>query len=178
MPPRMIGLYALATMEREGSVYGYRLAQRIAERTAGTWRPGPGAIYPSLRLLVDRGLARRRGAGRRREYRITPTGRAVLRRVRARVGSTSVGGPDLSALWAEVVGSSDVNGFLLRRLRRALDDISSTLARRPGPGAPSPGRSSLRADVIEELAGRLARLRAQGERLGAGSGSRSGGRRR
>ncbi len=60
MRPRLVGLYALATMEREGVVHGYLLSQRISERTDGAWRPGPGAVYPSLSALVERGWARRR----------------------------------------------------------------------------------------------------------------------
>ncbi len=151
MPPRRIGLYALATMEREGPIHGYGLAQRIAERTAGAWKPGPGAIYPSLQGLVERGLARSEGSGRRREYRITPAGRAVLRRVRSRQGPDGRRGPDLAVLWAEVVGAGDLAAFLLHRLRRSLDAISTTLQAGPVPGLSAAAASRLRADTIDEL---------------------------
>jgi len=131
MPPRRIGVYALAMMEREGAVHGYLLSERIAERTAGAWRPGPGAVYPSLRALVDRGLARCRGVGRRQEYRITPAGRALLRRIRRRARANGRGGPDLSVLWAEVVGVEDVGRFLVHRLERTLDSIGAYVAQDP-----------------------------------------------
>lgn len=174
MPPRTIGLYALATMEGEGSVHGYRLAQRIAERTSGAWKPGPGAIYPSLRSLVDRGLATSRGAGRRRVYRITPAGRALLRRVRARYGATGPGAPDLTPLWAEVCGSGDVDAFLLLRLRRSLDAVSAALAPAPSSGGRRPGTSSLREDVTKELVFRLGQLRRRGGRRVPVVGARAG----
>ena len=127
MPPRLIGLYALAAMERDGSIYGYRLSERIFERTGGSWRPGPGAVYPSLAALVERGLAVRKGAGRRQEYRITSSGRATLRRVRRRLASTRRDGMDLSELWAEVAGTDDAGPLLVRRLERTLANLRAYL---------------------------------------------------
>ena len=147
MPPRMIGLYALATMEREGPVHGYLLTQRIAARTAGAWRPGAGAVYPSLQRLVQRGLARRAGVGRRQEYSITPAGRATLRRIRARARSTGRGGPDLSSLWAEVLGQDDVGPLLVRRLERTVQGLASYLADRPS----SPRTRAIRRSVAVAL---------------------------
>ena len=132
MPPRFLGLYALAVMEQDGALYGYRFAQRIAERTSGRWRPGPGAIYPSLSRLVERGLARCEGSGRRREYRITIRGRAALRRIRRHAGPGGSGEPDLSALWAEIAGETDPGRFLLRRLERTTAALEQYLRDRAG----------------------------------------------
>ena len=134
MPPRLIGLYALATMEREGPIHGYRLSQRIAERTGGAWRPGAGAVYPSLRSLVERGLARKRGRGRRQEYAITAAGRRALGALRRRAGPSGRGGADLSSLWSEIVGEAEVGRFLVRRLQRSLEAIASYTSRSPPPG--------------------------------------------
>ena len=142
-------------MEREGPVHGYLLSQRIAERTAGSWRPGPGAVYPSLRALVDRGLATRRGVGRRQEYRITPAGRAVLRRVRRRAGATGRGGPDLSALWAEVVGEDDAGRLLVRRLERTVEGLVAYLASR----SQDPASRLVRAEMEAVLDRARLRLR-------------------
>jgi len=155
MPPRLVGLYALACMERDGPVYGYSLAERIADRTAGAWRPGPGAIYPALRRLTDRGFATVRGSERRREYRITPDGRRFLQKIRReRIGQGS-SGPDLSLLWAEIVGAPDVSTFLLQRLRRNLDRIEAQLERAPDGQLDG---SALREHVRAELEGALRRL--------------------
>jgi len=158
MPARLVGLYALTCMERDGGVYGYSLAARIAERTTGAWRPGPGAIYPALQRLSDRGLAKSHGDGRRREYRITPEGRRLLRKVRRERGSAGGSGPDLSLLWAEILGVSDDSTYLWLRLRRSLDSIEAHLSR--APASRLDGRS-LRAHVVEEL-------RATERRLSAG----------
>ena len=158
MPPRLVGLYALTCMERNGAVYGYSLVSRIAERTGGVWRPGPGAVYPALQRLTEQGLATVHGAGRRREYRITPRGRRLLLKIRKERSSPGGSGPDLSLLWADIVGAPDDSTFLLQRLRRALDGIETHLSREPEART---GRLPLRDDVLSEL-------RAAERRLGDG----------
>jgi DNA-binding PadR family transcriptional regulator len=155
-PPGLLGLYALAMMEKEGQVHGYRVADRISERTEGAWRPGPGAIYPSLQKLVARGWARARPAGRRREYEITRSGRRVLAQLRSRHSTAGVG-PDTSVLWAELVGSADLESFLLLRLRRTLDLITRRLDH---PQLSREQTSALRRDVAHELEGALERLQS------------------
>jgi DNA-binding PadR family transcriptional regulator len=162
----MVGLYALACMEKDGAVYGYSLASRIAERTGGGWRPGPGAVYPALHHLTERGLASVHGAGRRREYRITPRGRRLLRKVRAERFSSGGSGPDLTLLWAEIKGATDDATFLLHRLRRALDGIETHLYREPEARV---GGQTLRENVLSELA-------AAERRFGGGSRRRAAAR--
>jgi DNA-binding PadR family transcriptional regulator len=157
MPGRVLGLYALATLAREGSVYGYSLAERVATRTDGAWRPGPGAIYPALQGLVERGAARVRRAGARRVYSITPRGRAQLRRLRENMVGRTTGGPDLSLLWAEIAGVTDPGQFLLQRLRRHLDSLETYLSR----GSVEPGAlRDVREGALSELTAATLRLRA------------------
>jgi DNA-binding PadR family transcriptional regulator len=154
MPARLLGLYSLACMDRDGSAYGYRISRQIAERTDGAWRPGPGAIYPALRALVDRGLARTVRNDRRLEYRITPRGRVVLRGLRDRRGRPAAA-PDLSVLWAEIVGVSDPGEFMLRRMQRVTSALVDFVDRSPGPVARG---EALRARARAELAAAQRRL--------------------
>lgn len=158
MPARLLGLYSLACMDREGSVYGYRISRQIAERTDGAWRPGPGAIYPALRTLVNRGLARAVRVERRLEYRITPRGRVVLREIRNR-RSRPASAPDLSILWAEIAGGGDPGEFLLRRVRRVTGALADYVDREPGS---SDGGQKLRAKAVRELAAAQRRLALRG----------------
>lgn len=162
MHGRILGLYALSVMEAEGSLYGYRLADRIADRTDGAWRPGAGAVYPALESLTRRKLARVISEGRRRVYRITPRGHSVLRQIRRNLLWRTRGAPDLSVLWSEVVGTKDVGTLLLLRLRRSLDAIDAALSAISRSGTSTPGTRSLRANTIAELVARLESLR-QGE---------------
>jgi DNA-binding PadR family transcriptional regulator len=152
---RLVGLYALTLMEREGPLHGYGLSERIAQRTEGAWRPGPGSVYPSLRKLTEQGLARSHARTRRREYAITPAGRALLRKLRSDSGPFRQGRPDLSALWAEVFGTGDVGQFLLHRLRRTLDALDAHLARAVDSGDSADAlRAAARAE-LEQAAARL-----------------------
>jgi DNA-binding PadR family transcriptional regulator len=158
MPGRVLWLYALATLDREGSVYGYSLSDRVAAKTEGAWRPGPGAIYPALQSLVDRGAARSTKRGARRVYTITPAGRSLLKRIRARMAGAGPGAPDLSQIWAEIAGSSDVGEHLLRHLRRHLDGLDQYVARELASGESAPG---IRTRALRELEEAARRLRAR-----------------
>lgn len=67
--------------------HGYRIAQRIKERSAGVLDFKEGSLYPALHKLQNEGLVvSYEGVekGRpRRYYRITPSGREALTRDRA-----------------------------------------------------------------------------------------------
>jgi DNA-binding PadR family transcriptional regulator len=130
-------------MDRDGPVYGYQLAERIAERTEGAWRPGAGAIYPALNSLVERGFARSTPARGRRMYAVTPRGRAFLVRVRKEWMGAGRSGPDLSRLWAEISGSGDAAQHVLRHVRRHLDSLAALVERSEDP--------SLGSQVMAEL---------------------------
>jgi len=150
-----VGLYGLTLMEREGPLHGYGLSERIAQRTDGAWRPGPGSVYPSLGQLVAAGLARVQKVQRRRVYSITSAGRSLLRQLRQTGGPLSRPRPDLSPLWAEVYGSTDFDRFLLLRLRRTLDALESQVARsEEDADHPSWLRSAVRTELAE-AAGRF-----------------------
>lgn len=154
---RLVGLYALTLMDREGPLHGYALSERIARATEGAWRPGPGSVYPSLQKLVQHRLAVARREERRRTYRITPAGRTLLRGIRGRHGVTTAPRADLSPLWAEVAGSTDVGEFLVERLHRTLDRLDALLQRRALDVA---RHRRLREAVLSELTRAMARLDA------------------
>jgi DNA-binding PadR family transcriptional regulator len=166
-PGRVLGLYALSVMDRDGPVYGYQLAERIAERTDGAWRPGAGAIYPALNRSVERGLARSAVTHGRRMYTITPAGRAFLRRIRKDWMGGGRSGPDLSRLWAEISGSGDAGQHVLNHVRRHLESLAALVERSEDP--------SLGSQVMAEL--RVAESRiAPLVRRGAPTGRRRGAR--
>ena len=166
MPGRIIGFYALTVMDSEGPLYGYRLSDRIAERTEGAWRPGAGAVYPALDSLAQRKFARVSSEGRRRVYRITPQGRAHLREVRRNMAWRNRTVPDLIQLWAEITGPGDPGQFLVESVHRRLDSVLAYLGReREGPTR----NRALRAQLRLELERALARLDEGTDPTGAGS---------
>lgn len=87
--PQFHILLALADDDR----HGYGIILEIAERTGGELRLGTGTLYTAIAGLVDSGLLvrapQRRGDEdeRRRYYRLTPLGRAVLEADLARLAA-------------------------------------------------------------------------------------------
>jgi DNA-binding PadR family transcriptional regulator len=84
--PQFQILLALSDADR----HGYGIILEVAERTGGATRLGTGTLYTALAGLVDSALIaepRRRPAGdeRRRYYRLTALGRAVLEAETARL---------------------------------------------------------------------------------------------
>ena len=67
----------------EQALHGYEIARRIEDRSAGTIRFTLASLYATLYRLEERGLIRgrwveRAGQRRRRYYRITDGGKAIL----------------------------------------------------------------------------------------------------
>lgn len=144
----ILGLYAMALMEREGPVHGYRVCQQVATRTAGAWRPGAGTIYPALGRLRSRGLVRASSSGRRQLYSITASGRRLLSTVRHRMGRGDPLRPDLTILLADVLGMPDAEELLILRLRRDVRSLEEYLRR---PIRRSPGAAQRRRMLAGEL---------------------------
>lgn len=59
--------------------HGYELIKAIEELTGGAYAPSPGAVYPTLQLLVDEGMiAEQDGEGPRRAFAATQDGKDEL----------------------------------------------------------------------------------------------------
>ncbi len=146
-----LGYYALSVIERE-PIYAYQLARMIAERTQGTWHPSPGALYPALRSLSQRGLIRAMPGTEPRTYRITPAGRRRLveiRRERRRWGERA---GNAWRLALDVVAPEERAELGLRRLRTALE-LVETLGLGTDLPVPPADRRRLRTEVLRELEG-------------------------
>ena len=71
----------------EGERHGYAVKREIAQRTGGQIQLGPGSLYGAIKKLIEAGLIAESGARpaahlddeRRRYYRLTPNGTAVLK---------------------------------------------------------------------------------------------------
>jgi DNA-binding PadR family transcriptional regulator len=63
-----------------GDRHGYGIIQDVERHSDGGMRLGTGTLYTALGRLVEQGLVADAGTEeRRRNYRLTPLGRAVLR---------------------------------------------------------------------------------------------------
>ena len=85
MPAARTTPYAVLGMLSIDTMSGYEIRRELAASTASFWSESYGQIYPALRDLARKGLARRHSARRpggpaRYVYEITPKGREALRR--------------------------------------------------------------------------------------------------
>ena len=77
----------------EADSHGYAIMRDVEGRTGGLVRIGPGMLYGSIKWLAEDRLIeevpskRREGDDRRRSYRLTAAGRALLKAEAARLES-------------------------------------------------------------------------------------------
>lgn len=86
---RMLGdgdlrLIALLLLEEQPR-HGYDLIRALEERTAGSYSPSPGVVYPTLTFLEEAGFATSATEGNKKVFSITDEGRAHLADNRAAV---------------------------------------------------------------------------------------------
>jgi len=67
---------AILSLLAEAPMHGYQIIQQIEERSAGSWKPSPGSVYPTLQLLTDEGLIEVEESAGRKTYSLTDAGRA------------------------------------------------------------------------------------------------------
>jgi PadR family transcriptional regulator PadR len=84
------------TVLRDGELYGYEIALRIRDRSGGAFIPSEGSLYPALHALEADGalVASWRDSDRgprRRYYKITKSGLAMLEEHAAEWATFSVG---------------------------------------------------------------------------------------
>lgn len=85
LPLKAVDFHILLVL-LNGPIHGYGMVKEIERRSDGRIRLEPGNLYRYVRRLVDEGLVEPAGHGepahaageRRRDYRVTPFGRAVL----------------------------------------------------------------------------------------------------
>jgi DNA-binding PadR family transcriptional regulator len=65
--------------------YGYQLIKTMEERLAGGYTPSAGAIYPTLTMLEEEGLAASSTEENKKVYSVTPEGEKYLEGNKRRV---------------------------------------------------------------------------------------------
>jgi len=70
---------AILSLLSEKSLNGYQIMQELEQRSRGSWRPSPGAVYPALQQLEDEGLVQVETSTSGRMYRLTEAGRSYVR---------------------------------------------------------------------------------------------------
>ncbi|MFQ5919382.1 MAG: PadR family transcriptional regulator [Thermoplasmata archaeon] len=65
---------------RERPMHGFEIMEEVTTRTGGMWRPGPGAVYPALLSLEEKGFVTVGAEEERakKPYTITQKGREAV----------------------------------------------------------------------------------------------------
>jgi DNA-binding PadR family transcriptional regulator len=66
--------------------YGYQLIKTMEQRLAGGYTPSAGAIYPTLTMLEEEGLATASSENNKKVYSLTPEGVEYLEANKERIG--------------------------------------------------------------------------------------------
>jgi len=70
---------AILSLLAEKPLNGYQIMQELEQRSRGSWRPSPGAVYPALQQLEDEALVRAESLSGGRVYTLTEQGRAYVK---------------------------------------------------------------------------------------------------
>lgn len=125
-------------------MHGYELITELEAKSGGRWRPSPGAIYPALDKLEQRGLITATAADGKRQFALTERGREV----RDTLVETAAG----TAPWDE---SSGDRGEMRRQLAELAGQIRQLA--RFGSSAQLAAADDILTRAIRELYAVLAR---------------------
>lgn len=107
--------------------HGYEIMKQIKERTRGFWKPTAGGIYPILRDLQQSGYIQgewnAKTRRRKKTYKITKTGRTVLRRALTKENQLAATMRNLFKEYMKSVLEVDAQPNLALRIPRPLSEL-------------------------------------------------------
>lgn len=141
---------ALLSLIAEETRHGYELIKAVEELTDGAYAPSPGAVYPTLNLMVDEGVIQEAESdGARKNFAVTKEGQSEL----------DERADEVEALLAKLASRGEHRAKNSSPdLFRAMGNLANVLrnkARRGGLG--KEGVDEI-VDLIDELAKRIERL--------------------
>jgi len=141
---------ALLALIAEESRHGYELIKAIEELTGGEYAPSPGAVYPTLAMMLDEDVIEHAdGDESRKAYRVTEAGTAELEE-RAEEVEALMERLGKHAERHEQVRSPD--------LFRAMGNLAYVLKNRARQGTLDKDVIEDIVDLVDELAKKIERL--------------------
>ena len=70
--------YVILDLIKDRSRHGYDIIRELEEQSHGTYKPSPGAVYPTLQMLEEMGYASSTDRDGKKVYAITEQGREFL----------------------------------------------------------------------------------------------------
>ena len=141
---------ALLLLIGQQSRHGYDLIKAIEELTGGAYAPSPGAVYPTLTLMVAEGVIRQAPSeGTRKSFEIALEGAAEL----------DVRGGEATKLFAKLTsfGESQTRAAP-PELLRSMGNLGNVLRHRAETGEMSSSALQMAVDMIDDAAKRIERF--------------------
>lgn len=110
--------------------------QTIEEKTDGSWRPGPGTVYPLLKSLVREGLVKaseKTSRTSRVSYSITRPGERELEEMRKAIASFGRKERVMMRLVVDLLPPAALVQILLGRAREGVEILRSKVMDLPDP---------------------------------------------
>lgn len=141
---------ALLHLVGERPRHGYELIKAIEDLTQGAYAPSPGAVYPTLNLMVDEGVIKEAPSdGARKIFTVTKEGASEL----------EVRGEEVEALLAKLSAQGEhATAKASPDLFRAMGNLANVLRNRARSGGLEKTSVDEIVDLIDELAKRIERL--------------------
>ena len=139
---------AVLALLAERPMHGYQIIQEIDSRSAGSWKPSAGSVYPTLQLLADEGLIVAEEAGGRKTYSLTDAGRLVAEEAAA------------SAPWESAAPTKEQHHPKATALPKAGVELAQAAAQVARSGSPEQVTEAV--EILDEARRRLYALLAQG----------------
>ena len=116
--------YALLSIARK-PMRGYDLIKEIETKTEGAWRPGPGAVYPVLRKLVNQGYItaqkETKGGSSHVLYEMTPAGLESIANAKKMMKSSTERWNLMTQLFIVLMEPDDLVRFVLNSLELQIE---------------------------------------------------------
>jgi DNA-binding PadR family transcriptional regulator len=138
--------YLLLHMLSEQPRHGYELIRAIEDRMGGRYTPSPGAIYPTLTMLEEQGLATVTEDGAKKRYALTAEGLAFL----------AANKPQVEAILARI-GDAGGPARPDPRILRAIENLHTALRLRHGQGPIEEARATAIAAAIDAAVAEIER---------------------
>lgn len=117
----------ILTMAKDGPIYGNQVANLIAERTEGTWKPSPGSIYPALKRLEHRGFIKKHEESGKVMYSITEKGTVLISKIKERHFERLPVAKLMGRLWIDVLNPEEMTRFMLSSAKHMNAYLSTNL---------------------------------------------------
>lgn len=141
---------ALLHLIGAGERHGYRLIKAIEALTGGAYAPSPGAVYPTLALMVDEGVIKETPAEHmRKNFTPTQEGAAEL----------AVRSGEAKQLLAKLAAYGEGRTRVAPpELLRSMDNLGNVLRHRAETGGLKTNALQMAVDMIDDAAKRIERF--------------------